>query len=336
MSSAETGLDPACRDRFRAVLLKPVRASRLYDSLVEIFHPGQATQPESEGSIGFDREMGRRHPLRILLAEDNPTNQILAREVLGRLGYNVEVAGNGLEVLDAVERQPYDVILMDVQMPELDGLDATREIRRRFAPADQPRIVALTADAMEEDRRKCLAAGMDDYLSKPLLLPELIRALLRSPARKAPRREDAPCAPCAPTPAAPRGPAAPAVGASGHEQPILDPSVMVKLREMLGHLADETLPVLLDQFFGDGPKLLAAQRAALTEGRAADLSRAAHTLKSNAATFGATALWAVEKELELLTKPGTLIGAEPLIVRGEEEFARAKAAIERSTRCGTR
>ncbi|MDD5223221.1 MAG: response regulator [bacterium] len=314
MSSAETGLDPECREHFRAVLLKPVRASRLYDSLVEIFRPGVATRPEPGDAMGFDREMGRRYPLRILLAEDNPTNQILAREVLGRLGYGVEIAGNGLEVLEALQRKPYDVILMDVHMPEMDGLDATREIRRRFSAADQPRIIALTADAMEEDRRKCLAIGMDDYLSKPLLLPDLIAALQRSALRQAPAPASAP---------------APAGETAGAELPVLEPSVLKKLRDTLGPGAEQTLPLLVDQFFRDGSNLLAAQRRALAEDKAGDLCRAAHTLKSNAATFGTMALWAVEKELEKLAKPGTLTGAEPLIRKGEEEFARAKDAVER-------
>ena len=105
---------------------------------------------------------------------------------------------------------------------------------------------------------------------------------------------------------------------------------------MLGPQADQAMNELLDQFFGDGPKLLAAQRQALAEGRAVDLCRAAHTLKSNAATFGAMALCAVEKELERLTKDGALTGAGPLILKGEEEFGRARASIERSTGCGPR
>jgi HPt (histidine-containing phosphotransfer) domain-containing protein len=173
---------------------------------------------------------------------------------------------------------------------------------------------------MEEDRRKCLAIGMDDYLSKPLLLPDLIGALQRSSLRQAPAREVASSPPGAP---------APARDVSGGELPVLDPSVLKKLRDTLGPRADQTLPLLVDQFFRDGPNLLAAQRQALAEGRAGDLCRAAHTLKSNAATFGTLALWAVEKELERLTKPGTLTGAESLVRKGEEEFARAKTEVER-------
>jgi CheY-like chemotaxis protein len=127
----------------------------------------------------LDPEMGERLPLRILLAEDNSVNQMLAVRLLRGLGYTADVAGNGVEAVDAVERGGYDLVLMDVQMPEMDGLEATREIRTRHG-ADGPRIVAMTANAMAEDRDECLAAGMDDYVSKPIRIEELVSALERA------------------------------------------------------------------------------------------------------------------------------------------------------------
>ena len=120
--------------------------------------------------------------LRILLAEDNAVNQKVALRLLERLGYGADVASNGLEALEALERQPYDVVLMDVQMPELDGLDATRRICERWAPEIRPRIIAMTANAMAEDREACLAAGMDDYVAKPIRPEELENALSRARA----------------------------------------------------------------------------------------------------------------------------------------------------------
>jgi len=115
-------------------------------------------------------------PLRILLAEDNPVNVKLATRLLERMGYGADIANDGREAIDALERADYDLVLMDVQMPGLDGLDATRAIRTRWP--DRPvRIVAMTANAMEGDRETCLAAGMDDYLSKPIRPDELARAL---------------------------------------------------------------------------------------------------------------------------------------------------------------
>ncbi|OPY52282.1 MAG: hybrid sensory histidine kinase BarA [Methanosaeta sp. PtaU1.Bin112] len=114
-------------------------------------------------------------PLRILLAEDNAVNQMVAIQMLKRLGYSADVAGNGLEVLQALERQPYDVVLMDVQMPEMDGLAAAQEIRKLWPRG--PRIIAITAYALKGDRERCLAAGMDDYISKPIVIEELKRVL---------------------------------------------------------------------------------------------------------------------------------------------------------------
>jgi len=129
----------------------------------------------------LDPGQAERHPLRILLAEDNAVNQKLALRLFALMGYNVDVAANGLEAVDAVERQPYDVVFMDIQMPEMDGLEATRQIRARAAGGG-PRIVAMTANAMDGDRDACLAAGMDDYVGKPIRVHELLLALERTPA----------------------------------------------------------------------------------------------------------------------------------------------------------
>jgi PAS domain S-box-containing protein len=138
---------------------------------------GADTTPDSSD---LDPERATRHPLRILLAEDNAVNQKLALRLFSLMGYQADVAGNGIEALEAVERQPYDVVFMDVQMPEMDGLEATRRIRA--ALPDSPRIVAMTANAMDGDREACLEAGMDDYVSKPIRIEELVAALEKTPA----------------------------------------------------------------------------------------------------------------------------------------------------------
>ena len=135
-----------------------------------------------EGQLDLDPEQASRHPLRILLVEDNVVNQKLALRLLAMMGYAPDVAANGLEAVEAVERQQYDIVLMDVQMPEMDGLEATRVIHTRVAPEDCPRIVAMTANATDEDRREALDAGVDGYVTKPIRVPDLVGALLDTPA----------------------------------------------------------------------------------------------------------------------------------------------------------
>jgi PAS domain S-box-containing protein len=184
MPSMEPGLQ-AVKDtgvEFAAVLTKPVKPALLFNSLYTIF----AAAPESLEVVTekppqktIDPEMGHRFPLHILLAEDNVVNQKVALRFLDRMGYRADVAGNGLEVLEALERQMYDVVLMDVQMPEMDGWEATRTIRKRLPPERQPHIIAMTAHALEGDREKCFAMGMDDYVSKPFQVEDLVLSLQR-------------------------------------------------------------------------------------------------------------------------------------------------------------
>ncbi|MBI4494552.1 MAG: response regulator [Chloroflexi bacterium] len=170
-------------DHFAAHLTKPVKASGLYDSFMEVLarvpQAARRTQQSSDQAWAFDQHLGERLPLRLLLAEDHVVNQKVALRMLERMGYRADVAANGVEVLEALVRQPYDVVLMDMQMPEMDGLEAARQIRARWPADRQPRIVAMTANVMQGDREQCLAAGMDDYVSKPIQPRELQAALER-------------------------------------------------------------------------------------------------------------------------------------------------------------
>jgi CheY-like chemotaxis protein len=172
---------------FAAQLTKPIKPSQLFDALIAVFAGAEEPAAAGDGraKTKMDPEMGKRHPLRILLAEDNAVNQKLALRLLQGMGYRADVAGNGLEAIQSLERQRYDVVLMDVQMPEMDGLEASREINRRWKSEQRPRIVAMTANAMQGDRELCVAAGMDDYIAKPIRIPELVGALSKATARQA-------------------------------------------------------------------------------------------------------------------------------------------------------
>jgi CheY-like chemotaxis protein len=157
---------------------KPIRHSALFNALLEVAgveHP----QSQKVSVRQFESDLAVRQPLRILLAEDNAVNQLVTLKMLSKLGYTVDLATNGLRVLDALSKTEYDLILMDIQMPEIDGIEATRIIRERFQ-AKHPSIVALTAEALEGDRERLLGLGFDNYLSKPLqakALQDLLRTI---------------------------------------------------------------------------------------------------------------------------------------------------------------
>ncbi|WP_198017787.1 response regulator [Oscillatoria acuminata] len=172
--------------KFAAFINKPIKQSQLYNTLIQILDETPPSSPvkyeplpQSKKSL-INADMAKQIPLRILLAEDNIVNQKVALRILDRMGYRADVANNGLEVLEALQRLSYDVILMDVQMPEMDGLEATRQICKKYGEGlqlNKPKIIAMTANAMQGDREICLAAGMDDYITKPIRLEELIKVL---------------------------------------------------------------------------------------------------------------------------------------------------------------
>jgi CheY-like chemotaxis protein len=206
-----------------------------------------------------------------------------------------------LEAIAALERGPYDVVLMDVQMPELDGLDASRRICERW-PDTRPRIIAMTANALPEDREACFAAGMDDYVAKPIRPDVLAEALKRvRPAGRA------------------------AVPSADDALGRIDAAALESLRELGG---DDFLAEVIDTFLADVPILLATLRRALDEGDAAEVRRAAHTLKSNGATLGATEFAELCRALEQHAKDGRLEGAPGLVAQVEEERRSLERALE--------
>jgi CheY-like chemotaxis protein len=161
---AETAEEHAVIERinFASFLTKPIKQSHLFNVLNEVF-VGKLIRVAEKKETVFDATLGQKNPLRVLLAEDNLVNQKVALKIFEKLGYRVDVVSNGLEVIQSVARQQYDVIFMDVQMPEMDGLETTQEIIKKWHQ-DRPRIIAMTAEAMKGDKEKCIKAGMDDYI----------------------------------------------------------------------------------------------------------------------------------------------------------------------------
>ena len=276
---------------FADTVTKPVRASQLYDTLVGILarHPAEPKESEARARA-WPRPAAAPagSGLRILVAEDSAVNQKLALGLLGKLGYEADVVANGAEALEALERESYDVVLMDVQMPELDGLEATRRIRRR-RPDGSPRIIAMTANALQEDREACFAAGMDDYLAKPIRLARLSEAL---------------------TPAEP-----------AEQTPPLDSGALEALSKQFG---DEAfVQNLFETFLQEAPRLVAELRSGSPE----EALRAAHTLKTNARTLGAAELGRQCEELEDLARRDGLEAARARVARAEAEYARVERAL---------
>jgi CheY-like chemotaxis protein len=177
LSSMATEPDEVKALNFAALLTKPVKQTQLYTILTEALKQERIQLSPATPASGFDATLAQLIPLRILLAEDNVVNQKVALLMLGRLGYRADVAANGVEVLQALERQQYDVVLMDIQMPEMDGLEATQHILQKFSPPQRPYIIAMTAHALTGDEERYLAAGMNDYISKPVRPENLVNAL---------------------------------------------------------------------------------------------------------------------------------------------------------------
>ena len=259
---------------------------------------GDPSSPDDPGDPGDPDDR-----LRILLAEDHPVNRQVMLGLLGRLGYRADLAVNGLEVLAALARQPYDVILMDVQMPEMDGLEATRRIRRQPpGPGGQPRILAMTAHAMSGDRERCLEVGMDGYLSKPVQIADLAAALAATD------RHDATLPP-----------------------ETLDRRTLGLLRE-LSTGGEDVLGSLVGIFAASSSEDLAALRRLAAEGRWHDVERAAHRLKGGSGSLGAVRVAALCAAVEERVRAARTGEVGPLLTQLEREVERAQGALGQMVR----
>ncbi|NET28984.1 response regulator [Okeania sp. SIO1I7] len=307
---------------FAAFINKPIRISSLYNTIINIF-TGKKVSIENL-AVAPKADFQPVQNLRILLAEDNVVNQKVALLQIQQLGYRADVVANGIEVLEALQRQPYDVVLMDLQMPEMDGLEATRLLRQQYSTELCPRIIAVTANAMLEDRNECLEAGMSDFISKPIQIQELAYVLQQA------NRIDADIS----------------IWQNSfdthiiqnnqqlsnsiirdnsitQDKSMLDITMLESIRKMGG---DELLSEIIGDYLNYTPGRLAAIREAITTNDAKALRMAAHTMRSSSGNLGAVTMGNICNQLEDLGRADTTIGAAeifPLLENEYEQFTQA-------------
>ena len=311
------GQAPAESRSFAAVLSKPVRRSQLLDALVTIVAEPRPLAPAALAPSSAAAPLGALLGCRVLLAEDNRVSQLVALNLMQRMGVRADAVANGAEALAALELTPYDVILMDVEMPEMDGFEATAVVRERERGGGRRiPIIAMTAHALLEDRQRCLAAGMDDYVSKPIDRRKLEEALLRW----APRGE---------TQAATRDEPGPAAGGTD-EDPRFPDLEEDRLEDVCGH--DPTLELEVIQLFLESTReSLRGMRAALEAGDATLLRGLAHGLKGGSRTLGAAALGELAQEIERLAGTSDFASAHAVLESAAVAFERVTATMEART-----
>ncbi len=330
---------PSDESVFSAILTKPIKPSQLFDSLGTSINSKwipvkQKFKPTTEKE---DRDLGQRHPLRILVVDDNTVNQTVALSFLGKVGYRADVASNGFEALDALQRQYYDLVFMDGQMPEMDGEEATRQIRRQLAPDQQPHIVAMTANAMQGDRERYLACGMDDYISKPIRMKDLLRALHQTqPLQHQPisvfeTSDEQGVKNMNPIPAQSDSSNSVLETNPAAQQPqVVNPQALQEFQEMMGDDGQEMVANLINLYIVDSQELIQKMHKALSPTDCEILRREAHTLKGNSNQVGAEILGNRCAELEKLAKAGSTIGAEALIEQIQADYEQVKIDLNRS------
>lgn len=287
---------------FAACLTKPIKPYGLYNSLMNIFaHTGFTNSNNALTADSWQMpqltDLAYRNPLRILVAEDNAVSQKVILRILDRLGYSADVVSTGLEVLSALYQKSYDLILMDIQMPEMDGLTATKYICQQWQLPARPRIVAMTAGAMPNDRQKCLDAGMEDYISKPIKVEALQSALKR-------------CFEEVQTPS---------------QMDLVDLKVITQLAaQMQIEVNSDQLYELIDDYIKETPSIFATMRSAIASQDPRTLQRMAHNLKSNSRTFGILGMSELSLSLERTATSASPEDSQQIVEQLEAEFDRVQ------------
>jgi two-component system, sensor histidine kinase and response regulator len=297
---------------FADCCFKPVRQSTLFDCLASVMQESPATLHSF--AVPAVTPGPQRQKVRVLIAEDNAVNQKVALGQLKQIGYPADTVPNGLAVLEALEHTHYDIILMDCQMPGLDGYEATRRIRAHKKNSPQPYIIAMTAHAMPGDSDKCLAAGMNDYISKPLVFESFSAALNRglSAGAKTTMLNNNETG-----------------GMQNESERALCKKTLQGLKELGSDMGESFFSQLLETFEHDAVEHLAALRSAVTGGDTGRLCGEAHALKGASLTIGARGMADICQRLENVGTAQNLVGASEELARLDHEFERVKSEIEK-------
>lgn len=304
---------------FAAFLNKPIKPEQLCSTLSQIVSEQKPPLPAQ--TVAERVVVSQASPLRILLAEDHAVNQKIALLLLKRLGYRADVAGNGLEVLEALRRQPYDVVLLDIQMPEMDGLETARQICHHWQREAHPHLIAMTANAMQGDREICLKAGMDDYISKPIRIEELAQALEKCQPLK---YWHSPTATLEVLPEL--------VQSSTQPEDLVSAALNLKILELLQQEMDddtnEIISELIRDYFTETLLLLETMHKAVIQHNIAELQRSAHSLKSTSRAFGASYLGQLCQKLEKIAPTENSQEYIVVLTQIESEYKRVKIALQ--------
>lgn len=285
-------------------IFKPVKQSQLLDAITYVISGQVHYKPRHEKTLTIDRQLAEKFPLRILLAEDNVINQKVALRILEKLGYRADIAGNGLEAIEAVKAINYDIVFMDVHMPELDGLEASRRIVAEIPKDARPTIIAMTANAMQGDKELCLASGMDDYLGKPVRIEELQDTLSRWGQKIYSHKKNF-------------------IETLQREKlstRYIDESKISFFKDLQSEDDLEFFTELIDIYMIETPKMLQKIREAIDANNPRDLSFITHKLKGSSVMLGIERIYQISSELESMGKAGVIEGAAILFVELEQLF----------------
>ncbi len=298
---------PALRDA--PVLQKPARPEQLLDAVRRALSIATRVEKQPAAIPSLDSRLAQRLPLRMLLADDNPINQKVGQSVLNKLGYKIDLASNGFDVIQSLEARPYDILFLDVQMPEMDGLETSRQVCKNWPREARPVIIAMTGNAFSGDREKCLAAGMDDYICKPIRVGDLQKAVERWGIGRT-ANDSADHHP-------------PQTGVSAEH--LLDTAILNEMAQMPPTDGVSMLEELLDLFLSGAPKKLSEVKSSAAD--PAKLAFAAHALKSMSLHLGAKRVSALAEQIEQAGRAGNLSDVPALLRDLEVTYLRTRVRL---------